>query len=48
MKLVNPETKDVIEVPDKHGEMLLSLGFYRLYVAPKRKAKTTEDKPKED
>lgn len=33
MKLLNPKTKDIIEVEDTHGEMLLQQGFYQLHTA---------------
>lgn len=40
MKLKNPNTKEVIEVPDTHGEMLLRKGFYRLVVEEEKKPRT--------
>lgn len=29
MKLQHPETKDIFEVTDEHGAMLLNKGFYK-------------------
>lgn len=29
MKLINPKTKQIIDVPDSHGEMLLRQKFYQ-------------------
>lgn len=47
MKLVNPKTKEVFEVEDAHGNMLLSQGFYK--EAPKAvKRKTSASNSKED
>lgn len=46
MKLQHPETKKTFEVPEEHGKMLLERGFYKEYVAPKRK--TSAPKSKED
>lgn len=47
MKLQHPETDNTFEVTEAHGNMLLEQGFYKEYVAPKRKPKTSTDKSKE-
>ena len=45
MRLQHPVTKDVFEVEEVHGLMLLAQGFYKeAKVAPKRKTKASTKK----